>query len=100
MLLTKRIQVPKEYSNLPQLKGRAIVELIVKKADPNAQFDIQGLFRLCVESSLALFPALSRARSLSVCLSLSRTLSLARVLVLDVSLALCGCEWQCVCACL
>jgi hypothetical protein len=72
MLLTKRMQVPKEYSNLPQLKGRAIVELIVKKADPNAQFDIQGLFRLCVALPLALSlsRAVFRARLLSLCLSL------------------------------
>ena len=79
MLLTKRMQVPKEYSNLPQLKGRAIVELIVKKADPNAQFDIQGLFRVYI------------ARSLALSLSLPR--SSLRALALAVSLALCVCVW-------
>jgi len=35
-------EVPKEYRNLPQLKGRAEVEFTIKKADPEAQFDIQG----------------------------------------------------------
>lgn len=35
-------EVPKEYANLPQLKGRAEVEFVIKKADPDAQFDIEG----------------------------------------------------------
>lgn len=35
-------EVPKEYSSIPQLKGRAEVEFIIKKADPDAQFDIEG----------------------------------------------------------
>ena len=35
-------EVPKEYASLPQLKGRAEVEFVIKKADPNAQFDIEG----------------------------------------------------------
>lgn len=34
--------VPEEYKNLPQLKGRATVELLVKKAD-NEPFDIDGV---------------------------------------------------------
>jgi len=35
-------EIPKEYNGLPQLKGRAEVEFTIKKADPEAQFDIQG----------------------------------------------------------
>jgi len=35
-------EIPKEYANLPQLKGRAEVEFTIKKADPEAQFDIEG----------------------------------------------------------
>jgi hypothetical protein len=35
--------VPVEYSDLPQLKKRATVEMVVKKAEPGAQFDIQGV---------------------------------------------------------
>jgi len=35
-------EVPKEYANLPQLKGRAEIQFTIKKADPDAQFDIQG----------------------------------------------------------
>lgn len=35
--------VPSEYADLPQLKKRATVEMIVKKADPGAQFDVEGV---------------------------------------------------------
>mmetsp|Transcript_12220 Transcript_12220/g.32927 ORF Transcript_12220/g.32927 Transcript_12220/m.32927 type:complete len:482 (+) Transcript_12220:100-1545(+) len=35
-------KVPAEYDNLPQLKGRAIVELTLRKAG-DAQFDIEGV---------------------------------------------------------
>lgn len=35
--------VPALYSDLPQLKKRATVEMVVKKAEPGAQFDIQGV---------------------------------------------------------
>jgi hypothetical protein len=35
--------VPPEYSDLPQLKKRATVEMIIKKAEPGAQFDINGV---------------------------------------------------------
>jgi len=36
------VTVPSEYSNLPQLQGRAEVELELKKAEPGEQFDIDG----------------------------------------------------------
>lgn len=36
-------QVPEEYASLPQLRGRATVEMIVRKGE-DAQFDINGIF--------------------------------------------------------
>lgn len=35
--------VPPEYSDLPQLTKRATVEMIIKKAEAGAQFDINGV---------------------------------------------------------
>jgi peptidylprolyl isomerase len=35
--------VPPEYSDLPQLKRRAKVEMILKKGEPGAQFDVNGV---------------------------------------------------------
>jgi hypothetical protein len=35
--------VPAQYSDLPQLKKRATVEMVLKKGEPGAQFDIQGV---------------------------------------------------------
>jgi peptidylprolyl isomerase len=35
--------VPPEYSDLPQLKRRAKVEMVVKKGQPGAQFDVNGV---------------------------------------------------------
>ena len=35
--------VPPEYSDLPQLKRRAKVEMVVKKGESGAQFDINGV---------------------------------------------------------
>lgn len=35
--------VPSEYSDLPQLKKRATVEMVVKKAEAGALFDINGV---------------------------------------------------------
>ena len=35
-------QVPAEYANLPRLEGRAEVEMVIKKADPLAKFDVDG----------------------------------------------------------
>lgn len=35
--------VPDEYSDLPQLKKRATVEMLIKKGEPGAQFDINGV---------------------------------------------------------
>lgn len=37
------VPVPDEYSDLPQLKKRATVEMILKKGEPGAQFDIEGV---------------------------------------------------------
>jgi hypothetical protein len=37
------VPVPDMYSDLPQLKKRATVEMILKKAEPGAQFDIEGV---------------------------------------------------------
>eukprot|EP00871_Galdieria_phlegrea_P004498 jgi/Galph1/5049/GphlegSOOS_G3772.1 len=34
-------EIPAEYNSLPQLKGRAVVEMIIKK-DNNAKFDLDG----------------------------------------------------------
>jgi len=34
--------IPKEYANLPQLKGRAVVKMTIKKADPSNKFDVDG----------------------------------------------------------
>lgn len=35
--------VPPEYSDLPQLKRRAKVEMVIKKGESGAQFDINGV---------------------------------------------------------
>lgn len=35
--------VPSEYSDLPQLKRRAKVEMVLKKGESGAQFDINGV---------------------------------------------------------
>jgi peptidylprolyl isomerase len=35
--------VPAEYSDLPQLKRRAKVEMVVKKSQSGAQFDVNGV---------------------------------------------------------
>ena len=35
--------VPPEYSDLPQLKKRATVEMIIKKGQQGAQFDVNGV---------------------------------------------------------
>uniref|UniRef100_A0A7S0HUJ1 peptidylprolyl isomerase n=1 Tax=Hanusia phi TaxID=3032 RepID=A0A7S0HUJ1_9CRYP len=35
-------QIPKEYAKLPQLKGRAVVEMTIKKAADGAKFDVDG----------------------------------------------------------
>jgi len=35
--------VPEEYNDLPQLKKRATVEMILKKGESGAQFDINGV---------------------------------------------------------
>ena len=35
--------VPSIYSDLPQLQQRATVEMVIKKADANAKFDINGV---------------------------------------------------------
>ena len=35
--------VPSVYSDLPQLTQRATVEMVIKKADSNAKFDINGV---------------------------------------------------------
>lgn len=35
-------EIPAQYQNLPQLKGRATVELTLKKADPAAKFFVDG----------------------------------------------------------
>jgi len=35
--------VPSVYSDLPQLQQRATVEMVIKKADPNGKFDIDGV---------------------------------------------------------
>jgi peptidylprolyl isomerase len=34
--------IPKEFDNLPQLKGRATVEMVIKKANPEEKFDVDG----------------------------------------------------------
>lgn len=35
--------VPSAYADLPQLQQRATVEMVIKKADSNAKFDINGV---------------------------------------------------------
>lgn len=35
--------VPPEYSDLPQLKKRATVEMVIKKGESGAQFDVNGV---------------------------------------------------------
>jgi hypothetical protein len=35
--------VPSEYSDLPQLKRRATVEMVLKKGESGAQFDVNGV---------------------------------------------------------
>lgn len=35
--------VPSEYSDLPRLRKRATVEMVVKKAESGAQFDVNGV---------------------------------------------------------
>ena len=35
--------VPDEYNDLPQLKTRATVEMLIKKGEPGAQFDVNGV---------------------------------------------------------
>jgi len=35
--------VPPEYSDLPQLKKRAKIQMVLKKGEPGAQFDINGV---------------------------------------------------------
>ena len=35
--------VPDEYNDLPQLKKRATVEMLIKKGEPGAQFDVNGV---------------------------------------------------------
>ena len=34
--------VPADYADLPQLRGRATVEMVLKKPDPSATFDVEG----------------------------------------------------------
>jgi hypothetical protein len=35
--------VPTEYSDLPQLKKRATIKMVVRKAEAGAQFDVNGV---------------------------------------------------------
>lgn len=37
-----RVKVPQEYNNLPQLQGRAEVEMLMKKPNPGEKFEIKG----------------------------------------------------------
>ncbi len=43
MVTSFPFEVPEEYSNLPQLLGRATVRLEVAKGDPDEKFDIEGV---------------------------------------------------------
>jgi hypothetical protein len=39
---TFKLNIPAEYANLPQLQGRAEVEMVLKKGQPGEKFEIKG----------------------------------------------------------